>query len=100
MIFLTQLIYLHPGKEAIFHEFEDVAIPLIAKYGGELLLRVRPTSDSIVAASIEVPYEIHLVRFKSEEDFAGFSRDEGRQRFLHLKSESVRASLLVRGTSS
>ena len=42
MIFITQLIYLKEGQETIFHQFEDIAIPIIAKYNGRLLLRVRP----------------------------------------------------------
>ncbi len=100
MLFLTQLIYVYPGKESTFHTFEEIAIPLIAKHGGDLLLRVRPTSDSIVAASIEIPYEIHLARFNSEEDLRAFSEDVERQRVLHMKDESVRATMLVRGTSS
>ena len=68
MLFLTQLVYVHPGKESTFQAFEEIAIPLIAKHGGDLLLRVRPTSDCVVAASIDIPYEVHVVRFKSEED--------------------------------
>ena len=29
LIYLTQLIYLRPGRESVFDEFESVAIPLI-----------------------------------------------------------------------
>lgn len=36
MIFLTQLVYINPGKEKTFQAFENVAIRLISKYGGEL----------------------------------------------------------------
>lgn len=74
-------------------------MPLISKYRGELLLRVRPNAESIISAEIEVPYEIHVVRFQSEGDFRRFSEDEERQRVLHLKNASVRSSLLVRGTA-
>ena len=98
MIYLTQLVYVHPGKEDVFHQFEDVAIPLIGKHGGELVLRIRPTPESVVASGVEVPYEIHVVRFESEDHFARFVQDEERQRFLHLKNASIRASLLVKGT--
>ena len=98
MIVLTQLVYVHPGKEAVFHEFEDAAIRILAKHGGELLLRLRPNPESVVTRSIDVPYEIHLVRFPSEEDLARFSADEDRQKLLHLKQVSVRLALLVKGT--
>jgi hypothetical protein len=32
MIFITQLVYLKEGREAIFHQFEDVTFPAIQKY--------------------------------------------------------------------
>jgi hypothetical protein len=31
MIYITQLIYVKPGQEAVFDEFEKVAIPIVAK---------------------------------------------------------------------
>jgi hypothetical protein len=98
MVVLTQLIYLHPGKHEVFEEFERHALALLAKHRGELLLRLRPTPESVIASQIEVPYEIHLVRFESADDFAQFTQDDERQRFLHLKDEAVRASWLVQGT--
>jgi uncharacterized protein (DUF1330 family) len=99
MLYLTQLVYVHNGEERTFQAFEDVAIPLISKYGGELLLRIRPNPESIITAGVEVPYEIHIVRFKSEDDFRAFSDDPDRRRVLHLKNASVRSSFLVRGTA-
>ena len=42
MIHITQLIYVKKGKEEIFHEFEEIAIPTILKYNGRLTLRIRP----------------------------------------------------------
>jgi uncharacterized protein (DUF1330 family) len=100
MVFVTQLVYIHLGKERVFEAFEAVAIPLIGKHGGELLLRLRPTSATVIAGSIEQPYEIHLVRFPSEDALARFTADPDRQRLLHLKTDSVRSSLVVRGSTS
>jgi uncharacterized protein (DUF1330 family) len=99
MLYLTQFVYVNDGQERTFQAFEHVALPLISKYRGELLLRMRPNPESIITAGIEVPYEIHVVRFRSEDDFRMFSDDEDRQRVLHLKNASVRSSLLVRGTA-
>ena len=98
MIYLTQLIYLQPGEEAVFDAFEAVAIPLISKYKGELLMRLRPSDTAeMIEGSIEMPYEVHLVRFDAEEDFHAFMADESRKQFLHLKEQSIRASLLYKG---
>ena len=98
MIFLTQLIYIKEGQEDVFHQFEDIAIPAISKYNGRLLIRVRPDDHSIIENNIEKPYEIHLVEFDSEQDFLNFNKDEERRKFLHLKEQSVKTVLLIKGT--
>jgi uncharacterized protein (DUF1330 family) len=98
MIFLTQLIYVKEGQENVFHQFEDIAIPAILKYNGRLLLRVRPEGTAFIENNIERPYEIHLVEFDTEQDFLNFSQDENRKKFLHLKDQSVRSVLLIKGT--
>lgn len=97
MIYVTQLIYIKPGQENLFHEFEDIAIPIIARYNGKLLLRIRPDQDSYVEHSIDKPYEIHLVSFEHETDLENFGKDEERKRFLHLKEQSIKESVLIKG---
>lgn len=98
MIFITQLVYVIKGQESIFHEFEDIAIPAILKYNGQLLLRVRPTENSFIEHHIEKPYEIHLVSFATETDFENFKEDEERKKFLYLKEQSVQSILLIKGS--
>jgi uncharacterized protein (DUF1330 family) len=97
MIYITQLVYIVPGQERVFDEFEDVAIPIISKYNGRLLLRVRPEEAAVISHTIERPYEIHLVAFDTEQDFNNFMKDEARKKFLHLKEQSIRASVLYKG---
>jgi uncharacterized protein (DUF1330 family) len=98
MIYITQLIYIIDGQENVFDQFEDVAIPLISKYNGRLLFRVRPNENSFVEHQIDKPYEIHLVEFDSEQDFNNFMHDEERKKFLHLKDKSIKASILYKGS--
>ena len=98
MIFITQLIYIISGQEQIFDEFENIAIPTILKYNGRLLLRVRPTESTFIENHIDRPYEIHLVEFETQQDFDNFKKDEERKRFLHLKDQSIKASILIQGT--
>lgn len=97
MLYLTQLIYLKEGQEAVFDEFEAVAIPLIAKYNGSMLFRLRPSAADFIETQIERPYEIHFVSFPEEADFTAFMRDEERKKFLHLKEQSIRESWLMKG---
>ena len=98
MIYITQLIYIKEGQEKVFHQFEDIAIPVIAKYNGRLLLRIRPAGDSFIEYNIEKPYEIHLVDFDSEQDFENFKNDKERQNFLYLKEQSIKAATVFQGT--
>lgn len=97
MLYITQLIYIKHGEENVFHQFEDVAIPAILKYNGQLLLRVRPTENTFIEANMEKPYEIHLVEFATENDFENFMKDEERKRFLHLKEQSINSVILIKG---
>ena len=97
MIYITQLIYIEPGQEDVFDQFESVAIPIISKYNGRLLLRLRPTEDAFIEMNIPGPYEVHLVEFESETDFQNFMKDEERKQFLHLKEMSIESSVLIKG---
>lgn len=98
MIYLTQLIYIDPLKEKEFQEFESHAIPLIKKYHGELLLRLRPSEKEVISSTTEIPYEIHLVSFPDEDNFEKFKNDPERKSWLPLKEVSVRDQLLIQGS--
>jgi uncharacterized protein (DUF1330 family) len=98
MIYITQLIHIIPGAENTFDEFEAVAIPIIAKYNGRMLFRVRTNNDSFIGPQLDKPYEIHLVEFDSDADFENFRKDEERKKFLHLKEKSIKSSILIHGT--
>ena len=99
MIFITQLVYIKQGQEEVFDQFEAIAIPTISKYNGRLLLRTRPKDDSFIECHIDKPYEIHLVEFNTERGFENFMRDEERKKFLHLKEQSIKSVLLIKGAS-
>jgi uncharacterized protein (DUF1330 family) len=97
MIYITQLIYIIEGEEKIFDEFESIAIPTILKYNGKLLLRVRPTENNYIESHIEKPYELHFVEFETQQDFENFMKDEERKKFLHLKEQSIKTSIVIKG---
>jgi hypothetical protein len=97
MVFITQLIYILEGQEAVFNQFEALVIPRITKYNGQLLFRLRPGPDAYIESHVEKPYEIHLVAFETESDFINYMRDEERKAFLHLKEQSIKSALLIKG---
>jgi len=100
MIVLTQLIYVREDCQQVFQNFESIVLPLLTRYGGQLILRLRPDDASFVAGSAERPYEVHVVSFQSEEGLAGYMNDPQRQSVLHMKDASVRSSMLIKGTLS
>lgn len=53
--------------------------------------------DSFIEHHMDKPYEIHLVSFPDEEDFKNFTKDEERKKFLHLKEQSIKSSMLIQG---
>ena len=97
MIFITQLIYIKEGEERAFQQFEDIAIPMISKYNGRLILRIRPEENSFVEVNIDKPYEVHLVEFTTDLDFNNYLQDEKRKQFLYLKEQSIRSVLMIKG---
>ena len=99
MIYVTQLVYVREGQEESFQQFEDLVLPLLGKYGGELILRLRPGPGSLVGGTSECPYEVHVIRFEHEEDIHRFANDELRQRSLHLKERAVSHVLLMKGVA-
>ena len=57
----------------------------------------RSHHPAFIETDMEKPYEIHLVEFDSEQDFKNFMKDEERKIFLHLKEQSIKASVLYQG---
>lgn len=97
MIYITQLIFLKKGKEETFLEFERFAIPLMEKYGGKVIYRLRPSKDDFIDNDKETPYEIHFISFNSEQALKDFMKDDSRLKFIHLKNDSIKSTLIVKG---
>ena len=100
MIYLTQLIYVKEGQEELFNQYENRVIPILSKYNGKLLLRVRPSSEQYVETALGTPYEIHLVEFQDQQSSQNFANDTERQQYLHWKEESVEAIFGVQGVKA
>jgi hypothetical protein len=54
--------------------------------------------EDVIDGTMERPYEIHLVSFDNDEDLQFFLKDEERKKVLHLKEQSVREVLLIKGS--
>lgn len=96
MITIIQLIFIKPGQEKVFNEFEKIVLPLMEKYGGKLLFRQRPNQYTVIETNIGLPYEIHIVQFNDGEGLNGFMNDETRQKVLHLKEISIENAVMYK----
>ncbi len=60
MRYITQLLYVIEDQEQVFHQFEEIAIPTIAKYNGRLTLRVHPNDDPLSSGTLKNPMKLIL----------------------------------------
>lgn len=97
MIYITQLVFIKEEKEAIFQEFESHVVPLMEKYGGKMLYRIRPQKENFLSSNNELPYEIHIITFNTEKELNAFMKDNIRLNYLHLKEASIKSILLLKG---
>lgn len=97
MIYITQLIHLKSGLEEIFNQFEAIVIPLIPKYNGELMIRMKVDNSAIIDSNIKNPNEIHIVKFESDKDLSNFLQDKDRLKFLNMKTESIESEIIIIG---
>ena len=97
MIYITQLIFVKENKKDAFLQFEEFVLPLLEKFNGKLIYRLRPKEENYVSGNEEKPYEIHFISFNSEKDFEKFMKDDSRKKYIHLKDESVKSVILVKG---
>ncbi|MFC5410260.1 DUF1330 domain-containing protein [Larkinella bovis] len=99
MLYYTQILFVKPGQETVFHSFEDQVLPLLARYNGELVYRVRPSESAVVTTTFGYPYEIHLVTFPAKADFEAYRDDPQRLQFIDLKNQSIDRVLLIEGVA-
>lgn len=82
--------------ENAFNLFEEKVIPLLEKYNGRLLYRIRPTKDYLIEA-IDNPYEIHIIEFQNKDDFESYINGKDRIKHIKLKDESIEKIQLIEG---
>jgi hypothetical protein len=97
MLYFTQVIFVKENHEDDFNLFESHVLPLLKKYNGTLIYRVRPANDAVIETTIGHPDEVHLVTFPTRADFEGYSGDSDRLKHMPLKEASIEKALLIEG---
>jgi hypothetical protein len=98
MLYFTQIIFIKGGRQDQFNLFESHVLPLLKKYNGTLVYRVRPDDNSVIETTFSNnPYELHVITFPVRTDFEGYRDDPERLQYLSLKEESIEKALLIEG---
>ena len=82
-------IWIHPGREAAFAEFEAGSVPLLARHGGRIERALR-----VARGAPDAPYEVHLVTFPDAAAFHAYSSDAD-----IIARAAVRATVIARTVS-
>ena len=92
---ITQLVFLNEGCEEDFLKYEENVLPLLANHNGRLRYRIRPSKESFIYPdNEELPYEIHIVSFKSKEDFQNYKNDPVRMEHLKHGIKSIKKIII------
>lgn len=95
-IYLTVLIYLKQGKEALFHDYERQAAQVMARHNGRFEQIIKPDT---VNGDLPLPDEIHVLSFATPEGFAHYRQDPDSQALASMRLASVERAIFLQGTA-
>ena len=91
---LIAALYLHPGREAEFGQFEAAAAKIMQRYDGTIERRI-----GIAPSSGEnLPYEVHVLSFPDEWSFQTYRTDPDLEGLRDLRALAIRETVLWFGT--
>ena len=97
MLYLTVLLFVHPGQEDACGQYEEKVLQLLPKFNGKLLYRIRPEAATFADLAEELPYEVHVLTFPAKADFEAFRQDPERQALVPLAQQAIRKVLIIEG---
>ncbi len=87
---ITVFIYVHPGKENEFFEYESKVLPLLEKHSGRLLQRFRPEREcSMAEEQNDLPFEVHVISFALKAGLEYYKNDPERKKYQYLAEQSI-----------
>ena len=91
-LILVAALYVNPGREAEFEQFESAAAQIMQRYGGAIDQRIG------VATGQDQPHEVHIVSFPDERSFQEYRADPDLQALADLRSQTIRETTIWFGT--
>ena len=93
-IVLIAYLFVRPGREASFHEFETEAARIMRRYGGRIDRVIHPTSS---VGGDPLPYEIHVLSFPSLGRFEGYQEDRDLAGLASLRRSAIARTQVMIG---
>jgi uncharacterized protein (DUF1330 family) len=93
-IIVLASLFIHPGREVEFRQFETEAARIMKKYGGQIEHVIRPTASG---SGGTLPYEIHVVTFPSREQFEAYRTDPDLTTFAALRQIAISRTDVIMG---
>lgn len=79
-------LYVRPGRDAAFQQFEAAAARIMERHGGQIERVVRPVAGAATGA---VPTEIHVLWFPDRERFAAYRADPDLTALASLRESAI-----------
>jgi antibiotic biosynthesis monooxygenase (ABM) superfamily enzyme len=90
---IVAALYVNPGREAEFEQFESAAAAIMNRYGGRIERRIGcdpgPGGD--------IPHEVHIVTFPDQDSFARYRGDAELNALAGLRARAIRSTVVWRG---
>ena len=93
-VILVVSLFIHPGRESEFRQFETEASRIMQKYGGRIERVIRSTASAQPSFS---PYEIHIVSFPSLERFEAYRGDPDLAQLASLRQSAIARTEVIIG---
>jgi uncharacterized protein (DUF1330 family) len=94
-LILLVSLFIHPGQETAFREFESAASRIMGRYGGRIERVIRPER---VVPEGSVPHEVHLVSFPGDDAFTAYRADAELVGLAALRQTAIARTEILLGT--
>jgi uncharacterized protein (DUF1330 family) len=92
-LIIVASLFIHPGREAEFEQYETAAESIMHRYGGRIERRIGFSSD----ANPDHPHEVHILAFPDEAALGRYRADADLQAMSDLRSRAIRHTTVWMG---
>jgi uncharacterized protein (DUF1330 family) len=91
---IVAALFIHPGREAEFEQFETAAESIMRRYGGRIERRI----GLAASADTNQPHEVHIVTFPDRQSFERYRADTDLQALAQLRARAIRDTTIWIGS--